>query len=147
MSRPTPRGPGDRRRNELAQIHIAARDLGLDRPTYEAMLMSVVHTESAGGLDEEGRRRVLDHLRSLGWRPRQPDPDRPRSLRGEGARAAMIRKIEAFLAEAGRPWRYALAILRRQGGPDRLEWATPVQLAAVIAALDRDAQRHGRRRG
>ena len=44
------------------------------------------------------------------------------------------------------PWKYARTILMRQGGPDRLEWAMPHHLAAVIAALDRDAKRHGRRR-
>lgn len=146
--RPTKKRP-DRRRSELAQIHIARRDLGMDDATYRAMLISVVQTDSAKTLDEEGRRRVLDHLKSHGWRPTKPrrDSARPRILRGRGSRGRMLRKIEAFLAEANRPWSYALAILKRQGGPDRLEWAVGGQLAGVIAALDRDAARHGRRRG
>ena len=138
----------DRRRRELARIHIARRDLGMDDAAYRAMLISVVQTDSARNLDEEGRRRVLEHLQSRGWRPKpRRDSARPRNLQAQDSRGRMLRKIEAFLAEADRPWTYAQSILKRQGGPDRLEWAVPGQLAGVIAALDRDAARHGRRRG
>jgi len=56
------------RRAELAQIHIAAKQLGIDRDTYEAMLHAVARVRSAGDLDWSGRKRVLEHLRQ--------DPDR-----------------------------------------------------------------------
>lgn len=135
-----------RRRRQLAAIHIASRDLGLDESAYCAMLLSVVGVPSAKDLDDEGRRRVLDHLRDLGWQPKRPDPHRPRNLHVQDVRGRLLGKIEAFLSEAGRPWKYARTILMRQGGPDRLEWAQPHHLSAVIAALDRDAKRHGRRR-
>ena len=140
------RTAADRRRRELAMIHVARRDLGMDEPAYRAMLLSVVNTDTARVLDDEGRRRVLDHLRSRGWQPKRQDPNRPHTLQAQDRRGRMMRKIEAFLAEAGRPWKYARSILVRQGGPQRLEWATPGQLGDVIAALDRDAKRHGRRR-
>ncbi|MCE2646588.1 MAG: regulatory protein GemA [Burkholderiaceae bacterium] len=51
------------RRAELAQIHIAAKQLGIDRDTYEAMLHAVARVRSAGDLDWSGRKRVLEHLR------------------------------------------------------------------------------------
>jgi len=64
-----------------------------------------------------------------------------------------MKKIEALLSEKGRvegsyvPWDYAKAILQRQCGVERLEWASPEQLRGLIAALDKDARRKGRRRG
>lgn len=71
---------------------------------------------------------------------------------GQG-RKKLMQKIEAQLAEKGRvegtdmPWAYALGILKKQsGGVTRsLDQATPEQLTGVIAALARDAKRHGRR--
>lgn len=140
------RSEAHRRRRELAAIHIAARELGLDESAYGAMLLSVVGVPSAKDLDDEGRQRVLDRLRDLGWQPKRADPHRPRNLHAQDVRGRLLGKIGAFLSEAGRPWKYARTILMRQGGPDRLEWAQPHHLAAVIAALDRDAKRHGRRR-
>jgi hypothetical protein len=66
-----------------------------------------------------------------------------------------MRKIEALLAEKGRvegtdmPWAYAVGILKKHSnGVTRcFEHATPEQLRAVIAALMKDAKRHGRRTG
>lgn len=56
----------DQRQNDLAAIHIAAKQLGLDRETYEALLWSLCRVRSAADLDWAGRKRVLDHLASRG---------------------------------------------------------------------------------
>lgn len=133
----------DRRNRELAKIHtVARRQLGLDEDTYRAMLESVAGVRSAGGLDAAGRRKVLDHLKRVGGLVGVTD--RPHNADVEAVRPLMS-KIEALLAEAGRPWAYAEGIARRQCGRERLAWCTPEQLRGVIAALVRDAQRHGRR--
>lgn len=57
----------------------------------------------------------------------------------------LLGKIYALLGY--RPVKYAAAILRNQGGPDALEWATPTHLYNVVAALeyDRCAGRSGQR--
>lgn len=135
------RQAAERRRKELAQIHIAIKDLGLDRDTYEAMLDSVAGVRSASDLDAEGRRRVIEHLRGLGWQPRRPGRGRPAA-----GRAELVRKIRAQLAEAGRPDTYADGIARKMFGVERFEWCGPDQLRRIVAALDYNARRHGRRR-
>src|SRR6187551_2882572 len=65
----TPRADNVRNR-ELAQIHIAKKDLGLDDATYRDMLWSIGRVRSAGDLDFTGRKRVLEHLRSRGFKPK-----------------------------------------------------------------------------
>lgn len=55
------------RLGELAAIHCARRDLGLDDAAYRALLRRVARVESAARLDERGRRAVLGELGRLGW--------------------------------------------------------------------------------
>lgn len=131
----------DRRSRELAAIHAAARELGMDDDSYRAMLWTVARVRSAADLDDAGRRAVLDHLRERGWRPRRRHRPRPAE-----DRAPLLRRVYALLDD--RPVSYAEAILRHMYGdsaPARLEWCTPQQLRAIVAALYYDAKRHGRR--
>jgi phage gp16-like protein len=66
----TDRVPDGRRRlRDLALIHLAKGQLGLDEDTYRAMLRGVAGVDSAGDLDAAGRARVLEHLRGRGFRP------------------------------------------------------------------------------
>lgn len=121
----TPRG------NDLAKIHIAAKQLGLDEPTYRDMLWSIARCRSAKDLDHAGRKRVLDHLVSRGARIGRAGA--PRAA-GEG-KSGLQRKIEAQLAEMGLPWAYALGIAKQMFGVDRLEFATPDMMRKIVAAL------------
>lgn len=128
--------PHDKRRRQLAQIHIAAKQLGLDDDTYRAMLREVAGVTSAADLSDTGRRKVLTHLQRLGWAPRRkgrstPAPDK----------AALVAKIRAQLAAAARPDAYADGMAKRMFGIDRFEWCTPEQLRKIVAALAYDAQR------
>lgn len=124
-----------RRRKQLAAIHIGAEQLGLDRDTYESMLWTIARVRSARDLDEAGRDRVLQHLRSRGFKERHPG--RPHNAR----RSPQIRKIEALLADAKRPWKYADAMAQRMFKVDRVTFCRPDQLTKLIAALTYDAQR------
>ena len=114
------------RKRELAAIHIAAQRLGLDDETYRQMLWTVARVSSARELDHAGRARVLDHLAARGAPVRRAGTD---------DRRAQIRKIDTLLAELTLPRDYAVGILRRQAKVDALEFATPIQLRGVIAAL------------
>jgi phage gp16-like protein len=143
----------DRRRSDLAKIHIAKKQLGLDDATYRAMLQMVAGVESAGDLDGEGRRKVLSHLSKAGFKSRAGNaasgyPGRPdfEALAGTGKRA-MMGKIEAYLAEAKRPWDYVHGMARRMFKVERVQWCTPGQLHRIVSALEYDAQRHGRYTG
>ena len=129
----------DRRRAELARIHIGRKALGLDDDAYRAMLRRTAGVRSAADLDQEGRAAVLDRLRANGAFVRgspTPPPER----------GPLLRKIHMLLGE--RPVAYAEAILRRQMGdrsPARLEWAKPLDLRKVVAALNYDQRRRVRR--
>ena len=128
------------RNAQLARIHCAKKDLGLDDEGYRAMLRAVGHVESARDLDDGGRARVLDHLSRLTKGANYPG--RPKANEAERPE---IKKIEALLAEGKLPWSYADAILKRMYRVERVQFASPEQLVGLIAALSRDAERHGRR--
>ena len=131
------------RKRDLAKIHIGKKQLcGEDTAAYRDMLAAVAGQRSAADLDRAGRRKVLEHLRACGVEF-HPAGQRPRP-RPAPERAPLIRKIRALLADSARPEAYAEAILRRQTGQGHrtpLEWGTPEQLRAVVAALYNDARR------
>ena len=140
----------DQRRRDLARIHIACKELGLDDATYRAMLWFVAKVDSAARLDAQGRAKVLDHLRRCGWRPRPKRrregaayPGRPRNMDNED-RGPLLRKIEALLSDQHLPWAYADGIARKMFQVDKVQWCKPDQLHKVVAALSYRARRKGR---
>jgi phage gp16-like protein len=138
--------PDERRRSQLAAIHVIAGLLKMDRDTYEALLTRVAGVTSASQLDAAGRNAVLDELHRLNGdevKARYPDvgpqaaPIHPRA-----ELKPMLAKIEVLLAKHGRGWPYAHGIAERMFGAARLEWLKPAQLRKVVAALAYDDQRH-----
>jgi len=125
-----------------AKIHIAKNNLGLTDEDYRAVLHRVTGHESAKDCTVPELVRVVAELRRKGWQVK-PKSGKPRPAPSRGT-AALRGKITALLAEAGRPEEYAEGIARRMHKVDALEFCTPKQLQGVIAALARDAQRHGR---
>lgn len=128
----------DARRNDLAKIHVAKKQLGLDDETYRDMLWTLARVRSAADLDDAGRKAVLEHLQARGFRPK-----RKRGPTPAGDRAPLLRKVYALLGD--RPVAYAEGILKHMFGdaaPARLEWATPEQLRKAVAALSYDQRRH-----
>lgn len=123
--------PKPLRTRELAKIHLAAKQLGLDRETYEAMLFTLARVRSAGELDIAGRAKVLAHLQSRGakiGRPRQEEP--------------VVRKIRALwlsLRDAGllrdASERALNAFVKRQVGVASPTWCSAHQANQVIEAL------------
>ncbi len=137
-----------RRQGMLAKIHIAKKQLGMEDADYRAMLDGRYGVDSAGKLDIKQLDDLLRFLSRRGFQaPARRRGDRAAPAQRDYDRSALMGKIEALLAETanaqGRfvPWDYALAILTRQGGPEKLEWATTKQLQAVIAALGKNLRR------
>ena len=136
----------DQRRRELAAIHVAKKALALEDGTYREMLFTVARVRSAADLDHAGRKAVIEHLRARGFRPRLA----PATVTEHGRKPAVqaelqprVNKIEALLADAGLPWKYAHAIGGRMFNVKQLEWLRAEQLRAVVTAL---VKRAGRRR-
>lgn len=118
------------RRRQLAQIHIAKNDLGLDDETYRALLMDVAGVESAADLSAKGRRDVLARFEAKGWKNKK---HRTPTVTAE--KAPYIRKIGAQLADMKLTWSYANGISKQMFKKDRVQWLEPEQLRAVVAAL------------
>lgn len=129
------------RNAQLARIHIAKAQLGLDDDTYRAMLFSVARVTSAKDLDEAGRRNVLDHLKARGFKD-QGGRDRGRPHNANNS--PLIRKIGAMLAAAGRDWKYADAIAARMFEVERVAFCNIDQQRALVAALAIDQRRHAK---
>lgn len=137
-----PRNP--LRNKDLARIHLAAKELGMDQDTYRAFLKVLTGKESARELDDRQRWKVLQELGHQGAasgtqvsHSGRPKPQGP-------AKDPMIRKIEAHLATAKRPWAYVHAMAQRMFSVDRVECCDTTQLHSIVAALELDAKRHGR---
>jgi phage gp16-like protein len=138
----------DLRRRQLATIHVLRKQLAMDEDTYRAMLFTVSGDRSAAALTASGRNAAIEHMTRLKLAlltasDRSAYPGRPHTTDDN----EQLRKIEAFLAEAGRPWTYAVAVCKRVCKKERLEWCTPAELGKVIAALTYDARRNGRKTG
>lgn len=130
----------DRRRRDMAVIHIAMKQLGMDDATYRAMLWAVARVETSKDLDYTGLQRVIDHLKKRGFKSRHG-----RKPKVSADRTAQLAKIEALLTDAGRPWTYITAgrpsLVKRICRVEQIEWANSEQLAKLIAALVIDKQR------
>ncbi len=127
----------------MAKIHFYKRELGLDDDAYRLMLRNIGGVDSAKDLDSAGATKVISHLMSvIGQRLLDnPTKGRPTNVAERGELA----KIEALLSEGGKPWAYADAIAKRIYGVERVQFCDGKQLGGIIAALSRDASRHGRR--
>lgn len=133
----------DPRRAQIAKIHLAATQLGLDDDTYRGLLRRVTGKDSTARMTTVERDQVISELRRLGFTPTKKAgggaafPGRPETVDD----TPMLQKVEALLAEAGRPWSYALAVAQRMFKVERLEWLKGYQLHRLIAALQIDADR------
>lgn len=125
------------RRAELAKIHMAAEQLGMDTADknegseYRSMLWTVARVRSSAALDWAGRRKVLDHLKACG--AKLGFAGKPANVKPE--LIPLMSKIGALLADMKLSWKYATSILKRQAGIERLEWADSKQLHDVVTAL------------
>ena len=126
-----PQLSADIRKRELAQIHVAKAQLGLDDDTYRAMLWTVARVKSAAELDWAGRKKVLDHLKAGGFKIKSKSRPAPAA-----SKAVLVAKIRAQLIALGnKPDAYADGMARHMFHIQRFEWCWPSQLGKIIAAL------------
>ena len=148
------------RNRELGKIHIGAKQIGLrdddgdeanqKLSSYRSMLWVVARVTSASKLDDYGRRKVIQHLIKCGARFNKPGnkkqhhPGAPHNIDSDD-RGPKLRKIEAMLAEAGRPWAYADSMAKGMYRKDKIALCGHDELTAIITAMMQDAKRHDRR--
>jgi phage gp16-like protein len=135
------------RRAEIAQIHIAKSQLGMDDDTYRAMLWSVGRVRSSSDLDWRGRKAVLDHLKRSGFKVQAKPQTRRLDLDAESQKA---RKLWLLLGEAGElrdtSERALAAYVHRVAKVDDLRFTNGKQIERVIESLKKWCSRVWRRK-
>ncbi|MCL1550485.1 gp16 family protein [Xanthomonas nasturtii] len=131
------------RKTQLAKIHLAAKQKGLDEATYRALLVRITGKDSAAKMTAEERALVIAEFVRLGFKDVQRTgrkrqwPGEPKNL----SEVPMLRKVQALLADAKRPWSYAHSTAKQMYQIDRVEFLNQDQLHRLVAALQADANR------
>jgi len=128
------------RNNQLAMIHIAKKELGLDDDTYRAVISQASNgrTNSAGDLDYAERNKLLEHLKGRGWKNKAPKPQQTRALATDD-QSRKIRALWLELKELGgieNSSEAALAaFVKRLTNVNALQWLSTAQASMVIESL------------
>lgn len=131
------------RARDLKIIHAARRQMAWDETTYRAILERVTGKASAADLNAKERQAVLDDFARLGWKVKTRKGRRNPGTVAED-RKKLVNKIEAYLADAQRPWAYADAMAKRICKVDSVRFCDPDQLRKLVAALEYDRKRRER---
>jgi phage gp16-like protein len=127
-------------------INVGRGKLGWDEDLYRQTLAKFGGKPDTAGhvslksLSLGQMTQLLDHMRKSGFSA-QP-PRQPKNLKVRGR--AELTRIEALLADAGRPWDYGKTLALRMYKKQALEFCSPGELAGIVAALDKDAIRRHR---
>lgn len=116
--------------------------LGWDDATYRATLNRLTGKTSATRCSLEELQTVKEYMHKAGF-PRPSKHGRRPSVPSN--RQAMLNKVEALLADAGRPWSYAESMTKRMFKRERVDWLTAEELTKLMQALAVDAKRRGKR--
>jgi len=134
-------------RTNLAKIHIAKKELGLDDDTYRDILHVQFKKRSSKDLSDLQCTRLLQHFESLGWKQtdgkktkRKGFPGKPKNF-DVPERNPQYRKIEACLASRKLPWSYAKAMAKNLCNREALELCDAQDLHKIIQAFAVDARR------
>ncbi|MDX1464101.1 MAG: regulatory protein GemA [Halomonas sp.] len=130
-------------KGKLAQIHIAKAQLGLGDDEYRAILARTAGVSSAKQLTNRNVGNVLAEFRRLGWQPKPAKKAGRKPPRPPATRQVVMGKVEALLADAGRPWAYADGMARHMFRVERVDWLDDAQLHKLMQALIIDNKRHG----
>lgn len=127
-------------KTDLAKIHIAKSQLGMSDDVYRDMLQRVAGVRSAKDIPATRLAGVFAELKRLGFKPSSKAGRAVNSV--ASGNKALMSKINALLANAGRPMAYADAMAKRMFGVDRVEWCGQENLRKIVAALTYDQRRH-----
>jgi len=127
------------RKKELAVIHIAKSELGLDDETYRDLLYEWTGEKSSADLDKEGRHEVIEAFKKMGF---EPESEREERLSIEDDDKPQVQKIKQLwlkLHEVGAVTNPSLeslnAYVQRMTEVDRVQWLGTQDAVMVIEAL------------
>ena len=129
----------DTRKSDLAKIHIARKDCGMEEKSYRTMLAREGGGKtSAADMSAAERAAVLIWFGKIGWHSRRGGTPK------HGAPAQRA-KIKALLRAAGKPDGYAEGIAKQMFSRP-IGHCSPEQLRGIITALIAQGKRNDNRR-
>lgn len=130
------KGPDERRRAELAAIHMRTAALGIEGAGYREFLKGLTGQESAAGLDARQRGAVLDRLRALGARSHRTSTNEGGPAGPQGRLAIALWRDLGELGVLTDPSDNGLRkFAAKLTGLDRIEWADALAINKVIEGL------------
>jgi phage gp16-like protein len=135
----------DAKKADLAKIHIAKKDLGLDDETYRAVLFTVARVHSSADLDHAGRAAVLAHFKARGWQSKPAAKSKQNIKLSDEPQHKMIRGLWLELFNMGvvvDPSEKAISrFIKNQTKIERMEWLNTKQASQLIEILKQWRQR------
>lgn len=127
-----------KRKQLIAQIHIAKKQLGLDDESYRAILQRVARQESCKDMTITQLVDVIKEMKRLGFKPSST----ARSAKKHGkkpsvtqSKEALMSKIEAMIADLNLSWDYVHGMAVKMFQIDRVQWLDDKQLYKLTQAL------------
>ena len=128
------------RRKLIAKVKIGQSQLGLDDDTYRALLEAAVGKRSAAKMTDSELTKVIEVMKSKGFKELE-NKHRAQKPDVTAAKQSLINKIEALLADKGKPWVYATALAERMFKKKQIQWLNTEELHKLVAALQIQANR------
>lgn len=132
-------------------IHIAKNQLGLDDDVYRDVLSVATGKVSADGtLVQEGKRscskmniaelrKVYQAMQDKGFKAKSKHKAAKPKVAAN--KEALISKIEALLADDGKPWEYATGMAKKMFGKEDLRFCDKDELWRITAAMQKQQNR------
>lgn len=117
--------------------------LGWDDALYRQTLMRLTGKTSSTRCSLDELQTVKDYMHNAGFPRHSPRHGRRPSV--AKTHEDILKKVEALLADAGRPWDYATGMATRMFQRERLDWLTTEELKKLMQALAVDAKRRAKR--
>ena len=128
------------RRKLIAKVKIGQSQLGLDDDNYRALLEAAVGKRSAAKMTDSELTKVIEVMKSKGFKELE-NKHRAQKPDVTAAKQSLINKIEALLADRGKPWVYATALAERMFKKKQIQWLNTEELHKLVAALQIQANR------
>jgi len=127
------------RKKELAVIHIAKDELGLDDGEYRDLMEAWTGEESAGDMDEAQRHEVIENFKEMGFEPQSDRDERLEIGDDDKPQVKKIKQLWLKLHEVGAVTNPSLeslnAYVQRMTETDRVQWLGTTDASRVIEAL------------
>ncbi|TKI08644.1 gp16 family protein [Martelella alba] len=115
-----------------------------DDDTYRHVLYRLTGKTSSTRCSLEELQKLREYMHEQGF-PRKVAKRHGRRPNPGLSKRQVLGKIEALLADAGRPWDYAQTMCQHMFQVQRLDWLTQEQFTKLMQALIIDAKRRGKR--